>query len=177
MWTHRHTHTHTQREREREREREAGTRRGVRLWPPHPHATSERVALCTCVSHVCVLVCFNRSHCIQTGDAPASPCELCMCACGCVCVCHPAVPRPHTRCVPCGAQVHVHICVFILVRLSVCVTLQCLGLLLGVFHVELKYTSRGPRLIEVNCRMGGGPVRYVCGHTNTYTHTHTHTCL
>jgi biotin carboxylase len=32
-------------------------------------------------------------------------------------------------------------------------------LLQGVFHVELKYTSRGPRLIEVNCRMGGGPVR------------------
>ena len=29
----------------------------------------------------------------------------------------------------------------------------------GVFHVELKYTSHGPRLIEVNCRMGGGPVR------------------
>jgi len=29
----------------------------------------------------------------------------------------------------------------------------------GVFHVELKYTARGPRLIEVNCRMGGGPVR------------------
>lgn len=29
----------------------------------------------------------------------------------------------------------------------------------GVYHVELKYTSRGPRLIEVNCRMGGGPVR------------------
>jgi biotin carboxylase len=28
-----------------------------------------------------------------------------------------------------------------------------------VFHVELKYTSRGPRLIEVNCRMGGGVVR------------------
>ncbi len=36
---------------------------------------------------------------------------------------------------------------------------QCLGLKLGVFHVEAKYTSRGPRLIEVNCRMGGGPVR------------------
>ena len=32
-------------------------------------------------------------------------------------------------------------------------------MLQGVFHVELKYTSRGPRLIEVNCRMGGGPVR------------------
>ena len=32
-------------------------------------------------------------------------------------------------------------------------------ILQGVFHVELKYTSRGPRLIEVNCRMGGGPVR------------------
>lgn len=28
----------------------------------------------------------------------------------------------------------------------------------GVFHVECKYTSRGARLIEVNCRMGGGPV-------------------
>ena len=25
--------------------------------------------------------------------------------------------------------------------------------------MELKYTARGPRLIEVNCRMGGGPVR------------------
>lgn len=36
---------------------------------------------------------------------------------------------------------------------------QCLGFKQGVFHVELKYTSRGPRLIEVNCRMGGGPVR------------------
>ena len=33
------------------------------------------------------------------------------------------------------------------------------GMVQGVFHVELKYTSRGPRLIEVNCRMGGGPVR------------------
>ena len=36
------------------------------------------------------------------------------------------------------------------------VPLLCLQ---GVFHVELKYTSRGPRLIEINCRMGGGPVR------------------
>lgn len=36
---------------------------------------------------------------------------------------------------------------------------QALGLERGVFHVELKATSRGPRLIEVNCRMGGGPVR------------------
>ncbi|PNH05740.1 hypothetical protein TSOC_007967 [Tetrabaena socialis] len=34
-----------------------------------------------------------------------------------------------------------------------------LGFKLGVFHVECKYTSRGARLIEVNCRMGGGPVR------------------
>lgn len=37
--------------------------------------------------------------------------------------------------------------------------MQCMGFQLGVFHVELKYTSRGPRLIEVNARMGGGPVR------------------
>lgn len=38
-------------------------------------------------------------------------------------------------------------------------TVQCLGFVSGVFHVEGKYTSRGARLIEVNCRMGGGPVR------------------
>mmetsp|Transcript_14843 Transcript_14843/g.44835 ORF Transcript_14843/g.44835 Transcript_14843/m.44835 type:complete len:618 (-) Transcript_14843:511-2364(-) len=38
-------------------------------------------------------------------------------------------------------------------------SVNALGLSCGVFHVELKYTSRGPRLIEVNCRMGGGPVR------------------
>lgn len=31
----------------------------------------------------------------------------------------------------------------------------------GAFHVEGKYTSRGARLIEVNCRMGGGPVRNI----------------
>jgi biotin carboxylase len=36
---------------------------------------------------------------------------------------------------------------------------QCMNFELGVFHVELKYTSRGARLIEVNARMGGGPVR------------------
>lgn len=36
---------------------------------------------------------------------------------------------------------------------------QSMGFQLGVFHVELKYTSRGARLIEVNARMGGGPVR------------------
>ena len=38
-------------------------------------------------------------------------------------------------------------------------SVQALGFNSGVFHVECKYTSRGPRLIEVNCRMGGGPVR------------------
>mmetsp|Transcript_24803 Transcript_24803/g.63947 ORF Transcript_24803/g.63947 Transcript_24803/m.63947 type:complete len:638 (+) Transcript_24803:91-2004(+) len=38
-------------------------------------------------------------------------------------------------------------------------SVQALGLSMGVFHVELKQTSRGPRLIEINCRMGGGPVR------------------
>ena len=27
--------------------------------------------------------------------------------------------------------------------------------------MECKYTSRGARLIEVNCRMGGGPVRNI----------------
>lgn len=38
-------------------------------------------------------------------------------------------------------------------------SVQALGFTSGVFHVECKYTSRGARLIEVNARMGGGPVR------------------
>jgi carnosine synthase len=38
-------------------------------------------------------------------------------------------------------------------------TLAALGFTCGVFHVEGKVTSRGPRLIEVNARMGGGQVR------------------
>uniref|UniRef100_A0A7S2WXH8 ATP-grasp domain-containing protein n=1 Tax=Chloropicon primus TaxID=1764295 RepID=A0A7S2WXH8_9CHLO len=38
--------------------------------------------------------------------------------------------------------------------------LKALGLTCGVMHVELKYTTtNGPQLIEVNSRMGGGPVR------------------
>ena len=38
--------------------------------------------------------------------------------------------------------------------------LKALGLTSGVMHVELKYTTQnGPQLIEVNGRMGGGPVR------------------
>ena len=45
-----------------------------------------------------------------------------------------------------------------LLELSVA-SVQALGFDMGVFHVECKYTSRGARLIEVNCRMGGGPVR------------------
>jgi len=35
---------------------------------------------------------------------------------------------------------------------------KALGFRDGVFHVECKYTSKGPHLIEVNARMGGGPV-------------------
>merc|ERR1711953_571509 len=38
-------------------------------------------------------------------------------------------------------------------------SVQALGFTSGVFHVECKYTSTGPQLIEVNARMGGGPVR------------------
>jgi len=38
-------------------------------------------------------------------------------------------------------------------------SVRALGLKEGVFHVEAKMTTRGARLIEVNCRMGGGPVR------------------
>lgn len=36
--------------------------------------------------------------------------------------------------------------------------LSCIGFIDGVFHLEFKYTSNGPRLIEVNARMGGGPI-------------------
>jgi biotin carboxylase len=36
--------------------------------------------------------------------------------------------------------------------------LVALGYSDGVYHVELKYTPSGPRLIEVNARLGGGPM-------------------
>ena len=45
-----------------------------------------------------------------------------------------------------------------LIKLSVESTLA-LGFTSGCFHVECRYTSRGPRLIEVNARMGGVSVR------------------
>jgi len=38
-------------------------------------------------------------------------------------------------------------------------SVKALGFSSGVFHVECKYTSSGPQLIEVNARMGGGQVR------------------
>lgn len=41
-----------------------------------------------------------------------------------------------------------------LIKLSIDTTLA-LGFRFGCFHVECKYTSRGPRIIEVNARMGG----------------------
>ncbi|CAL5224156.1 g6793 [Coccomyxa viridis] len=45
-----------------------------------------------------------------------------------------------------------------LCQLSVA-AVKCMGFTVGVFHVECKYTSQnGPQLIEVNARMGGGPV-------------------
>jgi biotin carboxylase len=36
---------------------------------------------------------------------------------------------------------------------------KALGLANGVFHVEAKDTSKGPRIVEVNARMGGTTVR------------------
>lgn len=45
-----------------------------------------------------------------------------------------------------------------LVKLSIDSTLA-MGFKYGCFHVECKYTSRGPRLIEINARMGGVSVR------------------
>merc|ERR1719311_704749 len=38
-------------------------------------------------------------------------------------------------------------------------SVKALGFSAGVFHVECKYTTTGPQLIEVNARMGGGQVR------------------
>jgi len=40
-------------------------------------------------------------------------------------------------------------------------TVQAFGLHRGVLHVEGKCTSRGPRIIEVNARMGGGRIHQV----------------
>lgn len=37
-------------------------------------------------------------------------------------------------------------------------SVKALGFTSGVFHVECKFTSHGPHLIEVNARMGGGQV-------------------
>merc|ERR1712146_456108 len=37
-------------------------------------------------------------------------------------------------------------------------SVKALGFTAGVFHVECKYTSTGPQLIEVNARMGGGQI-------------------
>jgi len=38
-------------------------------------------------------------------------------------------------------------------------SVEAIGITSGVLHVECKMTSTGPHLIEVNARMGGGPVR------------------
>jgi biotin carboxylase len=40
-------------------------------------------------------------------------------------------------------------------------TLKALGYIDGLFHVEAKYTANGPRLIEVNPRLGGGPIHHM----------------
>jgi biotin carboxylase len=45
-----------------------------------------------------------------------------------------------------------------LIKLSVDTTIA-FGFRSGCFHVECKYTQRGPRMIEVNARMGGVSVR------------------
>ena len=43
---------------------------------------------------------------------------------------------------------------------------KAIGFTSGVFHVEAKYDEllKRPRLIEVNCRMGGGPVHWMHKH-------------
>ena len=40
-------------------------------------------------------------------------------------------------------------------------TVQAFGFRSGVLHVEGKCTSRGPRIVEVNARMGGGRIHHI----------------
>ena len=47
-----------------------------------------------------------------------------------------------------------------LVQLSV-QTVQAFGFLRGVLHVEGKCTAKGPRIVEVNARMGGGRIHQI----------------
>jgi carnosine synthase len=47
-----------------------------------------------------------------------------------------------------------------LVELSV-ETVQAFGFVCGVLHVEGKCTSKGPRIVEVNARMGGGRIHQI----------------
>lgn len=47
-----------------------------------------------------------------------------------------------------------------LVELSV-QTVQAFGFVRGVLHVEGKCTSKGPRIVEVNARMGGGRIHQI----------------
>jgi carnosine synthase len=44
-----------------------------------------------------------------------------------------------------------------LIQLSID-SVMALRMSTGLFHIEAKLTSRGPRLIEVNARLGGGPI-------------------
>lgn len=60
-------------------------------------------------------------------------------------------PKMYSVVLPCVRQRE-------LIDLSVA-AVRCLGFTCGVFHVECKYGVRGARLVEVNCRMGGGCVR------------------
>ena len=40
-------------------------------------------------------------------------------------------------------------------------TAQAFGFRMGVLHIEAKSTSRGPRIVEINARMGGGPIHQI----------------
>ena len=48
-----------------------------------------------------------------------------------------------------------------LIEMARSIICDALGFNSGVFHIEGKLSPNGPRLIEVNCRMGGGPIRSV----------------
>jgi carnosine synthase len=38
---------------------------------------------------------------------------------------------------------------------------RAFGFRTGVLHIEAKATSRGPRIVEINARMGGGPIHLI----------------
>src|SRR5262249_47678355 len=68
----------------------------------------------------------------------------------------PAFQETGLHCPPDHGSRHVRRLVDLSVR-----TVQAFGFLRGVMHVEGKCTTKGPRIVEVNARMGGGRIHQI----------------